>query len=741
MDTYIQTALIILFLPLASYVLTFFFGEKLPRRGDWIGISTMAVALVLSLRIFAHFWALNDPSHQIVAAWDWFTIGEFKLEVGVLLDGMTAVMLVVVTLVSFLVHLFSSSYMAGDRRYARYFAFLGWFTFSMLGIVLAHSIFFLYIFWELVGVASYLLIGFFFHKNSAAEANKKAFLTNRVGDFGFWMGILLFFTHIGSMNYLDLFEGVQAGMITGSTLTWAGILLFFGCVGKSAQVPLHVWLPDAMEGPTPVSALIHAATMVAAGVYMTARLFPLFDEGALLFIAYTGAITAIFAATIAIVQTDIKKGLAYSTVSQLGYMVMAVGVGGVFSGMFHLTTHAFFKACLFLGSGAVIHAMHHEQDMRAMGGLRHKMPITFWTFLLSTIAISGVPPFAGFWSKDAVLGSALAFGMLNGTHYVPFVLALLAALITAFYMFRIVFLTFLGQPRDQHKHDHAHEVDWRMAVPLVVLGGLAVISGGLPWAGLTWFDRFVSEEAGQESHALMMPAPEQAAPFEIVDRAVAAPQDHGRTEAHAADDPAPAHDETNHPGPADLGQDDASHAAGRGDDSHAVGRGEGGHHDDHHHIHHVAHQRAMVLSLIVAGLGILLSWLTYGAKRISAPGFLAALPGVHRVLSNKYYFDEFYRDFVVRGLLAWNKLCATFDRFVVDGLVNGTGHFTKAAAFVSGMTDRYFVDGLVNATAELMRAFGAVVTSVQTGRIQTYFLALVSGLVVLILVYRVAWPS
>jgi NADH-quinone oxidoreductase subunit L len=706
MDPILISALAIFLLPLLSYVLLFFVGERLPGRGAWFAVAIMGVALVLALGIFARFWAVGDPTVAYDQSWNWFTIGKFRVDFGLLVDGMTSIMLVVVCLVSFLVHLFSTGYMQDDPRYARYFGFLGWFTFSMLGIVLSNTVFFLYVFWELVGVASYVLIGFFFQKPSAAHANKKAFIVNRVGDFGFFIGILMFFTAIGSFHYTDLFAGVQAGAISGTTLTWAGILLFMGCVGKSAQVPLHVWLPNAMEGPTPVSALIHAATMVAAGVYMTARLFPLFDPAALQFIAYTGAITAFLAATIAIVQTDIKRGLAYSTISQLGYMVTAVGVGSISAGMFHLTTHAFFKACLFLGSGAVIYAMHHEQDMRKMGGLRHKMPITFAAFLMSTIAISGVPPLSGFWSKDAILGSALAYGMTHPGHYLPFILTLSAAAITAFYMFRIVFLTFMGKPRDQHAYDHAREVDWRMATPLVVLGTLAVISGGLPGIGTGWFDRFVADPA--EAHVV------------AVEHLEVAPAAYG--------EPNLAYDEdTRLP-------DEASHAGAESIEAHGSAH-------DLEHIEHLAHQRAMIASVLAAGLGILLSWLTYIRRVIRSEDFLEAMPGAHRVLWNKYYFDEVYNAVVVRGVLRLNATAATFDRVVVDGIVNGTGYLTRGAAWISGYTDRYVVDGMVNATAEIFRSLGAAMQSVQTGRVQNYFLGLVSGLVVLILVYRTMWMS
>ena len=314
----ITAAISILLLPLLSYALTFFFGRKLPRKGDFIGVTLMGVALVQALRIFIAFWKIGDPAYRVEKAFTWLDLGGFRLDAGILVDGMTAVMLMVVCIVSFLVHLYSTGYMHGDRRYERFFAFLGFFTFSMLGIVLANNLFFLYVFWELVGLSSYLLIGFFFHKASAASANKKAFLTNRVGDWGFWLGILAFFTATGTLNYFDLFAQVNAGAIKGPLLAWAGVGLFMGCVGKSAQMPLHIWLPDAMEGPTPVSALIHAATMVAAGVYMVARLAPLFGPQAMLVILYVGAVTAFVTATIALVKTDIKRVLAFSTAEPAG---------------------------------------------------------------------------------------------------------------------------------------------------------------------------------------------------------------------------------------------------------------------------------------------------------------------------------------------------------------------------------------------------------------------------------------
>ena len=408
-----NASLLILFLPLAAFIVNIFFGKRLPRQGDWVSISAIVTTLILSLLLFVGMLSNWDYkfSHEIY--FSWIDMGAFKVDLGFWVDNITIVMLLVVSLISTMTHIFSLEYMKGDIRYNRYYAYLGLFTFSMNGIVLANNLMSLYIFWELVGVSSYLLIGHWFEKHSAADASKKAFLTNRVGDVGFFIGIMIMFTAIGSFNFQQLFTGVSNGMISGSLLTFAGLGLFMGAVGKSSQFPLHIWLPDAMEGPTPVSALMHAATMVAAGVYLTVRLFPIFTTDALIVIAYIGGFTAIFAATIAITQNDIKKVLAYSTVSQLGYMILAVGVGNYTAAFFHLLTHAMFKACLFYGSGSVIHAMHHSlhelhdhdtdsQDMRNMGGFKSKMPITSLTMTIATLAIAGVPLFSGFLSKDAI---------------------------------------------------------------------------------------------------------------------------------------------------------------------------------------------------------------------------------------------------------------------------------------------------------------------------------------------------
>ncbi len=684
----LYSALAILLLPLASFVLTFFFGKKLPRQGDFIGVSFMGASWLLALRIFITFWKIGDPSYRAEYSFTWIDLGVFHLDAGILVDGMTSVMLMVVATVSGLVHLYSTGYMKGDRRYERFFAFLGFFTFSMMGVVLSNNLFFLYVFWELVGLASYLLIGFFFHKHSAANANKKAFLTNRVGDWGFWLGILAFFTATGTLNYFELFAHVDAGTIKGAALSWAGVGLFMGCMGKSAQMPLHIWLPDAMEGPTPVSALIHAATMVAAGVYMVARLAPLFGITAMMVIMYVGAITAFLAATIALVKTDIKRVLAFSTLSQLGYMVMALGVGDSPNAMFHLTTHAMFKGLLFLCAGSVIHAVH-SQEMTDMGALRKKLPITFITFLIGTMALSGVPFLSGFYSKDGILGSALAYGMINGNwmSYIPFTLGIMAAVLTPFYMFRLVFRTFFGKPADQEKFDHAHESPLNMTIPLMALALFAIIAAGIPGKMVdeAWFSKFVAQYD--------MPA--IAAEFHLESAG------------------------------------DHLEVAGHGEDAH------GGGHDALHDIHHTAHMRAMYMSITMVILGIGSAWWVYHQKKINPSIVQEKMKGLYTVLQGQYFFDEFYAATVYRATLWWADVCAAFDRIIIDGIVDGTGHLTRMVSSVSGSIDKYVVDGAVNGIASVFHGFGEGFRRIQTGRVQTYLVYVSASVLVLVLVYNV----
>lgn len=432
------------------------------------------LSIITMIQVVTH---QGEHAVRIEQAFDIINFTGFRLELGTLLDPLTAVMLIVVTTVALMVQIYSLGYMHGDPRFSRYYAYLSLFTFSMLGLVVANNFFEIFIFWELVGLTSYLLIGFWFEKKSASDAGKKAFITTKVGDLGFLLGLLIMGMTLGTFNYGEVFGLVEAGAISGGLLTLMAIGIFCGAVGKSAQFPLHVWLPDAMEGPTPVSALIHAATMVAAGVFLVARCMTIFiaSPEAAMTVAWIGLITAFMAASIALVQNDIKRVLAYSTLSQLGYMIMALGLAGFTAGTFHLMTHAFFKALLFLGAGSVIHAVH-TNNIQEMGGLSSKMKTTAMTFIIASLSISGIFPLSGFWSKDEIIASA---------HNHPFfmVIALLVAFMTAFYMFRLCFLTFFGAPRDQEKYDHAHESPKSMTMPLVFLAVLSVCAG---WVGIPW---------------------------------------------------------------------------------------------------------------------------------------------------------------------------------------------------------------------------------------------------------------
>lgn len=471
--------------PLTSAALNLLGAHRKPCLAKLLSVLACAISFAVALGFF--FEKLTPPAPLV-----WMDLPGFRIEIGMLVDPLSKMMLLVVTGVGLLIHIFSIGYMAEDPGIGRFFAKLSLFMFSMIGIVVATNLVMMFIFWELVGLSSYLLIGFWFERASAADAAKKAFLTNRVGDFGFMLGILFFWSATGhvffSSDAVLLLSHQPAAYITATAL-----LLFCGCMGKSAMFPLHVWLPDAMEGPTPVSALIHAATMVAAGVYMLCRIFPVLElsSTALVVIACVGGFTAVFAALIATQQNDIKRILAYSTLSQLGYMVMAVGCAAPVAAMFHLTTHAFFKALLFLGAGSVIHALHHEQDIWKMGGLKSKLPITFYTFLLGTLALTGFPLFAGFFSKDEIL--------LAAWEHQPFLFwsSLFTAGLTAFYMARLFVVAFLGKPRTDIV-DHAHESPAVMTVPLVILALLSVIGGKL---GINTFFAHQFGEAAESAAA------------------------------------------------------------------------------------------------------------------------------------------------------------------------------------------------------------------------------------------------
>ncbi|HHZ90679.1 TPA: NADH-quinone oxidoreductase subunit L [Candidatus Poribacteria bacterium] len=685
------------------------------NRQDLISTFAMIIAFLCAFLLFMQ--VLGDPdsykraggvspeTHTI----DWIQINNVSLSMGFLFDSVTSIMLLVVTIVSGLVHIFSIGYMHGDPRYPRFFAYLSLFSFSMLFLVVADNLLGIYIGWELVGLCSYLLIGFWFEKDSAANACKKAFLTTRVGDVGMFIGMMMLFTKFHTFVLFGdsgIFEAVNN--LGSSDLTWlsiAGILIFCGAIGKSAQFPLHTWLPDAMEGPTPVSALIHAATMVAAGVYLAARMFPILTGVSSLFIAYVGGITAIFAATIAIVQWDIKRVLAYSTVSQLGYMMLAIGASSYVAGLFHLTTHAFFKALLFLGSGSVIHALHvhhhdghddehsdHpverdgiplEQDMRNMGGLRHKMPITFWTMLIATLSISGVPfLFSGFWSKDEVLGATLGRAMESGSthYYILFFMALVAAGATALYMFRLIFLTFMGQPRNQGMYEHAHESPRSMIIPLIIL---AVLS--FPIVNKWSFKKYVEQPEQTHNHLAHKHA-NQPVLYVAVGAA-----DH--------------HDSTSHV--------------------------------ETHGAHSPAHSLAMGLSIFVVGLGILLSALFYHWKIFSAETVANKFRGVHRILWNKYFIDEFYDGIIVRATVIGAKIFGGIDKYLVDGLVNLVYIIVNyIIAFLVGLFDDKIVDFSVNLVAKITWKFGGRVRRIQTGVIQNYLFVVLAGVILLIIIFR-----
>ncbi len=640
-------AQIILFAPLIGAILAGFGWRLMGERAAQI-LTTGLVFLgaILSWVIFLSF----DGVTQHITVLRFIESGSLFTEWGIRLDRMTAIMLVVVNSVSALVHLYSFGYMAHDDNWghdesyrARFFAYLSFFTFAMLSLITSDNLVQMFFGWEGVGVASYLLIGFYYKKDSANAASIKAFVVNRVGDFGFALGIFGLFYLTGSIGFDDVFAAAPKLAETNLHFLWTdwnaanliGVLLFIGAMGKSAQLFLHTWLPDAMEGPTPVSALIHAATMVTAGVFLVCRMSPLYEfaPDAKNLIVIIGATTAFFAATVGLVQNDIKRVIAYSTCSQLGYMFVAAGVGMYPVAMFHLFTHAFFKAMLFLGAGSVIHAMHHEQDMRNYGGLRKKIPFTFWMMMIGTFAITGVGiplthiGFAGFLSKDAVIESAYV-----GSNY-AFVMLVLAAFMTSFYSWRLMFMTFFGAPRgDHHTHDHAHEA------PRVMLIPLAVLALGAVFAGMIWYNSFFGDEAKMRAWFAMSPA---------VEHAEAATAETTTTEA-ATTESAP-----------------TEHAAPQG----AIYLGA---ENTVLHQAHEAPEWVKVSPFIAMILGLALAYLFY-IRKPELPGQLAKQQRpLYLFLLNKWYFDEIYDAVFVRSAQAVGRfLWAKGDGMVIDGALNG----------------------------------------------------------------------
>ena len=617
---------LIFLLPLFSFVIISFFVRPFVRQeskaAGYITIAAIASSLILSIWTLAEVMAA--PHHVLhIPDISWVVIGELNIHLGLIVDSLTAVMLIVVTVVSLMVQIYSQGYMDKDPGYHRYYAFMSLFTMSMLGLVLADNLLFMFVFWEMVGLCSYLLIGFWFHKPSAADAAKKAFIVTRLGDFGFLAAILLLFANTGTFDIAELHSLAIAGTLAGTVLTWAAIGIFSGAVGKSAQFPLHVWLPDAMEGPTPVSALIHAATMVAAGVFLVARCFPLFAHSteAVTTVAIIGGFTAIFAATMGLVMTDIKRVLAYSTISQLGYMMLGLGTGGVAIGIFHLFNHAFFKALLFLGAGSVNHSTG-TFDMREMGGLRKFMPWTYATFVIASLSIAGIWPLSGFWSKDEVLMASMEGNITL------FCLAMITVFMTAFYMFRVVFMTFGGEYRGggAEAHGKPHESPPVMVTPMVVLAVLAVVSG--LWNVTGSFGAFMG---------------------------------HGET--------------------------------------HSFVQGFFG----------ILTHTLPWVSLILAGLGILLAYAIYSAKWLSAERISGMFSPLHTLFSRKYWFDELYENIIVRGIL-------------LKGLFAG----------LQGI-DTYGVDGAVNGVASGAIAGGKAIRRAQTGQLQLYGLFIGIGVLAIVI--------
>jgi NADH-quinone oxidoreductase subunit L len=667
----------IVLLPLIGAAVNGIPGALIQRHLGKRAISVIACAPVIGAFVLslATFWQLYGlpPEQRFLLdhVWTWIDIGGLRADVAFFADPLSAVMILVVTGVGGLIHIYSVGYMHDDKSYWRYFALLNLFTFAMLTLVLADNLLLMFVGWEGVGLCSYALIGFWYTEWANASAGSKAFIVNRIGDFGFTLGVFLLFWTMRdaghpSVVFRELAQHAHA--LDGRVFWGVGVatlvtlLLFVGATGKSAQIPLYVWLPDAMAGPTPVSALIHAATMVTAGVYMIARMNFLYSMApfTLQVVAWTGALTALLAATIALTQNDIKRVLAYSTVSQLGYMFMGMGAAAYTAGIFHLTTHAFFKACLFLGSGSVIHAMGGEQDIRKMGGLKRWMPQTHLTFLISTIAIAGIFPFSGFFSKDEIL-----WHHFSGEHGIMaiWVMGLVGAALTAFYMFRLTFMTFYGENRsDHHAREHLHESPAIMVYPLIILALLAAIFGVVGWpealGGVHRFDQWLAPVFGGGHHA---PAAEVA-------------------------------------------------------------------HD------YSTERLLMVISLSVAVVGILIARAMYLTRSVSPDAFANAAEGVpYRLLYNKYYVDEIYNAVFVNGTLLLTRLCAGFDRYVIDFIVDGSAYLTRFVSWLNGLFDNYIIDGIVNRIADLTMGLGNRFRQLQTGSINGYLYVIVVGVVVVMI--------
>jgi NADH-quinone oxidoreductase subunit L len=681
--------------PALAVLLNGVLGRRVFReRAHVLGVGSVGISLLLALIVIIR--VIASPGHPIHAKlYTWVFAGSFTADMALLVDPLSAIMLFVVCGVGFLVHVYSIGYMHGDPGYPRFFTYLNLFMTSMLILVLADNYLLMFVGWEGVGLCSYLLIGYWYDRQSASDAGKKAFIVNRIGDAGFILAIFLIFWTIGSLSYEEVFaKAADHAVLTTGIATAITLLLFVGAVGKSAQVPLYVWLPDAMEGPTPVSALIHAATMVTAGVYMVVRSQALFllAPVSMHVVAGIGAFTAIFAASIGLVQNDIKRVLAYSTVSQLGYMFLACGVGAFTSGLFHVMTHAFFKGLLFLGAGSVIHAVHEEQDMRNMGGLQKHIPGTYRTMWWATVAIAGIPPFAGFWSKDEILTSAIKSGGLSTLWWL---LGICAAFMTSFYMFRLLFMTFYGDERFDTSHVHPHESPPTMLQPLKILAVLCIIGGFIvgipPENGL--FHRFLAHAFDHGAHGVHQVHAFHFFPdflLMILSTLVALA---GFVTAY--------HFYLENP-------------------------------ERPQRFVEKCRAASQVFSTALRNTAPIEVFYTVRPQRLAGRFAFA-----YQVLLNKYYVDEFYDAFIVRPVMWGMNALWTVDTLIVDGIVNGSASFTRLYANWSGILDRLVVDGSVNGVAVLVQSGARAFRLMQTGLVQNYLLIMALGVFVFATVYLI----
>ncbi len=694
--------------------------------------ASFAAFLVATWGVLALVNAPADEAGYRVLSYEpytWIVSELIKVPIKLVLDPLSAVMVLVVTGVGFLIHVYSVGYMHGEEGYYRYFAYLNLFMFSMLILVLGGNFLLLFVGWEGVGLCSYLLIGYYFTKDFAATAGKKAFVVNRVGDFGFLIGILFVATIFGTLDFDTVLKSVgehQAALLTPLLGSWGPTVitvltlsLFVGAMGKSAQIPLYVWLPDAMAGPTPVSALIHAATMVTAGVYMVVRCSPLFllSPTSMAVVAWIGVLTSLMAALIAMTQTDIKKVLAYSTVSQLGYMFVACGVGAFGAAIFHLMTHAFFKACLFLGSGCVIHAMHHAyhhtgdgesdpQDMRNMGGLWARLPWTFLAFLLATMAIAGLPPLSGFFSKDEILWKAFMPGNEYGS-FAIWLIGWVVAGMTAFYMFRLLAMTFLGTTRVKRETFHqVHELPWTMLAPVLVLAVLSVAGG---WINIP---QVLGSESTERLHHFLEPQFERY-------RLEMGASDHGVAELESAG------------GPVGLGEVSGDRSP-RGAGHELLATVPAGGHGELE----VKQELSLIwFSVAIGVMGMVLAGWLY----LKAPEVLelirSRLGRFYDVVVNKFYVDEFYEATFVDGTKKLGENLAKFDLARIDGLVNGVAKATVWTSKKSVRGDLNFIDSAVNGVGESIMRAGLVLRRIQMGSAQGYIVVMAAGLFALIVVF------